>query len=260
MPATAPSPGPRIRGRGPVGRADRVYRSIESRYGTAPGHETFAVTTGLIAPPIRLFGTGEQRDRFVRLFLRAEELFCQLFSEPGAGSDLAGLSTQAVRDGDEWVINGQKVWSSWAEFAAWAELIIRIDPDGAKHAGMTVFIVPWTLPGLEIRPVKPMLGGSSLSLLLRRPPPGRPALRPGGRGVEGGADHPGLRRGGTGGRQVGGSWDRLLGLARWLGRAEEPVMRQKLMSVYVNQLVQELNRSRSHASAESGRPPGPEGS
>lgn len=91
---------------------ERAYSAVEAEFVTPPSHETFGVTTGLVAPTVRLFAQSTQRARFVRRFLRAEQLCCQLFSEPRAGSDLAGLGTRAVRDGDEWVINGQKIWSS----------------------------------------------------------------------------------------------------------------------------------------------------
>ncbi len=241
---------------------ERVYRAVESGFATPPGHETFAVTTGLIAPTVRLFGHAEQREKFVRRFLRAEELCCQLFSEPGAGSDLAGLGTQAVRDGDEWVINGQKVWSSGAQFSAWGELIARSDPEVPKHAGMTAFLVPMDAPGVEVRPIKQMSGGSSFNEVFFTDVRLPDSLRLGdvGEGWKVALTTLGFERGGTGGRGVGGSWERLLGLARWLDRTGEPIMRQRLMSVYINQRLQSMNRSRAQGSAEAGRPPGPEGS
>lgn len=241
---------------------ERAYRSVEADFAAPPGHETFAVTTGLIAPTVRLFGSPEQRDRFVRRFLRAEELCCQLFSEPGAGSDLAGLGTQAVRDGDEWVINGQKVWSSGAQFSGWGELIARSDPEVPKHAGMTAFLVPMDAPGVEVRPIKQMSGGSSFNEVFFSDVRLADDLRLGefGEGWKVALTTLGFERGGTGGRGVGGSWERLLSLARWLDRTGEPVMRQKLMSVFVNQRLQSFNRSRAQASAAAGRPPGPEGS
>ena len=109
------------------------------------------------------FGDEAQREQFVARFLAAEELCCQLFSEPGAGSDLGGLACRATRDGDEWVVNGQKVWSSGARFAEWGELIARSDPDVAKHKGLTAFIIPMDLPGIEIRPIRQMSGGASFN-------------------------------------------------------------------------------------------------
>ena len=142
---------------------ERAFNEVEADFATPEGHETFAVTTSLVAPTVAIFGTPAQRARFVRRFLRADELCCQLFSEPGAGSDLAGLATRAERDGDEWVINGQKIWSSGAQFAGWGELIARTDPAVPKHAGMTAFLIPLDAPGVRIRPIRQMSGGSSFS-------------------------------------------------------------------------------------------------
>ena len=117
----------------------------------------------MVAPTVDLLGTADQSEEFVPRFLSAEELCCQLFSEPGAGSDLAGLGCKAERDGDEWVINGQKVWSSGAQFCEWGELIARSDPGAQKHRGLTAFLVPMDSPGLEIRPIRQMSGGSSFN-------------------------------------------------------------------------------------------------
>src|SRR5207247_829157 len=105
----------------------------------------------------------EQQAEFVAPLLRADQLGCQLFSEPGAGSDLASLACRAQRDGDEWVINGQKVWSSGAAYADFGEIICRTDPDLPKHRGMTAFIVPMDTPGLDVRPIRQMSGGASFN-------------------------------------------------------------------------------------------------
>src|SRR5437764_4550306 len=142
---------------------DRAFSRLEAAFDVPRTHETFSVTTSLIAPTVRLFGTDEQRDRFVSRFLRVDELCCQLFSEPGAGSDLASLSTRAVADGDEWVITGQKVWSSGAQFSGWGECICRTDPAAEKHAGLTAFLVPMDAPGVDVRPIRQMSGGSSFN-------------------------------------------------------------------------------------------------
>jgi alkylation response protein AidB-like acyl-CoA dehydrogenase len=134
---------------------------------SAAGAEMPALTNpvglGMAAPTLVVHGTDQQKVRYLRRSFTCEDLWCQLFSEPSAGSDLANISTSAVRDGEEWIVNGQKVWTSLARQARWGLLLARTEPDAPKHAGLTYYILDMKAPGVDIRPIKQIDGASTFS-------------------------------------------------------------------------------------------------
>jgi alkylation response protein AidB-like acyl-CoA dehydrogenase len=143
-------------GRGGTPGQQRVWQQEVRKFEVDTG--IFSVGLGMVVPTLLAHGTEEQKKRFVPPLLRGEEVWCQLFSEPGAGSDLAGLSTRAVRDGDEWVVDGQKVWNSFAHVADWGILLARTNPEVRKHKGITYFLVDMVTPGIEVRPLRQITG------------------------------------------------------------------------------------------------------
>jgi acyl-CoA dehydrogenase len=141
---------------------DRAYTSVENEYVT-PGMGIFTISLGMVAPTILAHAIPEVQERYLRDLYRGDQVACQLFSEPGSGSDLASMQTRAVRDGDEWLITGQKVWTSSAHLSDIGEIICRSDPEQPKHKGLTGFVVDMRAPGVEIRPLRQMTGGANFN-------------------------------------------------------------------------------------------------
>ena len=148
-------------GRGGLGLDPKLQEHIDERLEAAGAPSNVNVNfmlLGMAGPTIVAMGTEEQQHRFLRPGFACEEIWCQLFSEPGAGSDLAALSTRAERDGDEWVLNGQKVWTTLAHVADWAMVLARTDPEAVKHEGLTYFLIDMRQPGIEVRPLRQING------------------------------------------------------------------------------------------------------
>ena len=247
-------------GAGLPGAFDRTFRSEERRFVTPEPTELFPVTMGLIAPTIGVHGRDDQKRRFIRPLLRTDLLACQLFSEPGAGSDLASLSCRAERDGQDWILNGQKVWTSGAGLAQLGEAICRTDPALPRHQGLTAFLVPLDSPGVDVRPIRQMTGGASFNEVFLTDVRIPDDLR---LGAEGEGWRVALttlgfeRNGGSQHGSPGGSFRRLLDLARHLGVTDDPVVRQELARAFTgNRLLGMLN-DRVRGAARAGQPPGP---
>ncbi len=221
---------------------------------------------GWAGPTLIHAGTEEQKKRYLLPLLAGEEIWCQLFSEPGAGSDLAGLSTRAARDGDEWVVSGQKVWTSYAHVAEFGILLARTDPAAPKHEGISYFICPMRAPGVTIRPIVDMTGEHTFNeVFLDDVRLGAGCLV----GEENGGWR--LAKVTLGNERVslsgaGALWgqgptaDDLVTLARRAGGVADAVLRQQVVQVWAEGEVLRLIRLRTISAVMSGRAPGAEAS
>ena len=280
---TAPHFPPDQGGRGLARRAPAVVRSCFKSFGALrpPG----GLGLLMAAPTILSHGTPEQIARFVPPILNGQVAWCQLFSEPGAGSDLAGLTTRAVRDGDRWIVNGQKVWSSQAVGAAFGMLLARTNFDVPKHKGISWFAFPLDQPGVTIRPLREMTGDAVFNEIFLDDAVVEDAALIGGEGngwtvtqttlyfertgIGAGGAHAGFpepgRRGGMLGRVAGEAalqeppdakltlqYPDVIALARKLGRNEDPLVRQQLVCLYAFTQTGLWNALRGKAEAKRG--------
>jgi acyl-CoA dehydrogenase len=245
-------------GRGGTPLQQAIFTQEHNQYGVNVG--AFSVAIGMAGPTILRHGTDEQKDRFLRPMLRGEVLWCQLFSEPGAGSDLAGVTTKAVRDGDEWVVTGQKVWTSMATESEWGILLARTDPEAPKHKGITYFIVDMATPGFDVRPLRQMTGASHFSEVfidgVRIPAENVLGEVNGGWAcaVTTLSNERGLIAGGN----RSSDSVALIAQAQKLGRSDDPVLRQALVDCWTRQQIQRYLGYRAQTAMSQGRAPGPE--
>jgi alkylation response protein AidB-like acyl-CoA dehydrogenase len=201
-------------------------------------------------------GTEEQKAEHVAATLRGQQTWCQLFSEPGAGSDLASLATKARRDGDAWVVDGQKVWTSFAEHADHGILLARTRADGPRHAGITMFIVPMDLDGIDVRPLKEMTGGTHFSEVFLN---GVRLPLDAVLGDEGAGWKVAMTT--LGSERTAGGFDRasrshaLIRQVRALGRELDPLVRDQLARLWSLERMQGILGERVQAEADAGRPP-----
>jgi alkylation response protein AidB-like acyl-CoA dehydrogenase len=253
-------------GRGASAIQSVIWNQEEGRYKTPPN--LFGIGQGMLGPTIMAHGTDEQKQRYLRPMLRGEEIWCQLFSEPSAGSDLAGLRTTAVRHGDDWLINGQKIWTTGAHYCKWGMIVTRTDPGATKHEGITYFIVDMKSPGIEIRPIKQINGVSGFNEVFFTDVRVSDRNRIGGvnDGWRGAITTLMNERASIGGGGAGGpDFADLVTLAKqitWDGRPafEDRSVRQRLASFYIRLKGLQYTGYRTQTALSRGAIPGPEGS
>ena len=237
---------PAYGGQGLTDEHQKAFEEEASKYSLPPLGEP--VTTGICAPTLLDFGTEEQKKKHIPPMLRGDEVWTQLLSEPGAGSDLAGLQTRAARDGDEYVLNGQKVWTSGAMDSDFALCVARTNPDVPKHQGLSMLVVDLKAPGVTIRPLRQMTGDSHFNeVFLDDVRVGTDQLvgaeNDGWRALTAMLTHERLALGaGTGAGGGGSGWTRpasarFIETARQLGSNTDPVVRQELVKLYVAERI-----------------------
>jgi alkylation response protein AidB-like acyl-CoA dehydrogenase len=242
---------------------DGIYRSLEAEF-EVPDQGAWGVAWEMVAPAVLAHGSEDLKQRFLRRIHRGELLCSQLLSEPEGGSDLAGLRTRAVRDGDQWVVNGQKVWSSYAHKADIGQLMARTNPDVPKHQGLTMFLLPLDTEGVDIRPLRQMNGAAEFNEVFLTDVRVPDANRVGEAGTGWRAVLTTLmsERAAVGSSKTS-SMDpagMLIELARHLDQTSDPVVRQRLAEVYANRCILRWLTMRAESAVAAGKERGAEGS
>jgi alkylation response protein AidB-like acyl-CoA dehydrogenase len=242
-----------------------IFNQEQAKFKTPP--PIYTIGHGMLGPTIMTHGTPEQKTKHLKAMARGEQIWCQLFSEPAAGSDLAGLRSTAVRDGSDWILNGQKIWSTGAHFCKWGMIVVRTDPNAGKHAGLTYFILDMESKGIEIRPIKQINGGSGFNEVfytdVRVPDSDR--LGAVGDGWRVALTTLMNERVAIGAGSPSGGFRNLLKLARETKRRGRPALedssvRQKLADFWVKQQGLKYTGFRTLSALSQGKVPGPEGS
>jgi alkylation response protein AidB-like acyl-CoA dehydrogenase len=252
-------------GRGGLGLSRRLQKRIDTRLDEVTPHRPSSfhvIGHGMGAPMLETHGTEDQKDRFLRPLFTGEEVWCQLFSEPGAGSDVAGLATRAIRDGDEWILNGQKVWTTVAHVSKWGMVVARTDPDAPKHLGMTYFLMDMEAEGVEIKPLRQITGEAEFNEVFMtdmRVPDSRriDAVGAGWRVALTTLMNERVAIGGTVAPRNSGPIGELIDVWREHGGDEHD--RDELMKLWVAAEAARLTNIRANENASAGTP-GPEGS
>ncbi len=247
-------------GRGMSSNEARIVREEETRFAVPTG--LFQVATLMVGPTLMAHGTPAQQQRFLPAMRRGDHIWCQLFSEPDAGSDLAGLRTRAVRDGDEWVVTGQKVWTSGAVAADWGILLARTDPGSVRHQGITYFLCDMRSPGVEVRPLVQINRAAHFNEV-HLDDVRIPAACVVGDDADGWSiarTTLGAERMMIGSMDVSDHIDDVIGLARASGRAGDAVLRQELVDLYVRGTVLRYLGDRVLTAVRAGGQVGPEAS
>ena len=243
---------------------ERIWRAEKATYPSQDGE--FVISHGMCLPVLNDFGTEDQKRAFMPDNIAGRTMWCQMFSEPGAGSDVASLQTRAERDGDEWVINGQKVWTTLAHRSDYGIIIARTNPDAPKHAGISMFVVDMKAPGVEIRPIHQIDGGTHFNEVfftdVRIPASWLVGeLNNGWRQATAMLMYERVAIGSLGSGDISQpNFDLLVDHARRRGAIEDPVIRDELVQLYIMESTKAMVALRARAEMKAGKAPGPGGS